>query len=330
MEKGSFLKGKMMYNFCTLFDTYYLTRGLAMYESLKRHCGNFHLYIFPFNAECYKILDTLCLENVTLISLEEFEDKELLQVKPDRSKGEYCWTSTSSTILYCLEKFNLDSCTYLDADIYFFNSPDILLEEVKDKSVLITSHRFTSKYDTASLNGKYCVQFMFFRNDENGLRALRWWRNSCLDWCYNRHENGKFGDQKYLDDWLERFDGVVELHHLGGGVAPWNVQQYIVKQDDGKKWLIEIKSKKQYPIIFYHFQNMKFFSRNVILTGPCKISKNAREIIYKPYLKTLFQIENALKGLYQVNYYEHKTKGLFKYLIKFLLKRVDIIIVWLD
>ena len=63
-----------MYNYCTLFDSNYLTRGLAMYESLKRYSNNFHLYIFAFDDGSYKLLKKLGLEYVTIISLKDFEN----------------------------------------------------------------------------------------------------------------------------------------------------------------------------------------------------------------------------------------------------------------
>ena len=87
----------MKLNFCTLFDSYYLLKGLALHESLMKQCkSDFHLYIFLFDDKSYDILKKLNLNNVTIITLEEFEDEKLLEVKPGRSKGEYCWTCTPS------------------------------------------------------------------------------------------------------------------------------------------------------------------------------------------------------------------------------------------
>ncbi len=178
---------------------------------------------------CFEILDDLSLQHAVLIPLASFESERLLSVKESRSKGEYCWTSTPYAISYVLDNYDVKECTYLDADLYFYNSPSILLDEFDKsrKSVLITEHRYTKEYDQSSTSGIYCVQFMTFKNNFEGKKILNWWQERCIEWCFNRYEDGKFGDQKYLDDWLTRFEGSVHvLEHLGGGVAPWNVQQY--------------------------------------------------------------------------------------------------------
>jgi len=270
-----------MFSYCTLFDSNYLTRGLAMYESLAKHSDDFHLYVFAFDDKSYHLLKMLKYENMTIISLLELEDKALLEIKPSRSAGEYCWTCTPSVIKYSMDKFNLESCTYLDADLYFFSNPAVLIEEMDDASVLITEHRYTPEYDQSKTSGVYCVQFMTFKNDKNGMKVLNWWRNACIDWCFARFEDGKFGDQKYLDDWLERFEGVHVLKNIGGGVAPWNVQQYDLLDN--------------FELVFYHFHNYKLLKGKRVSLGAYRLDKDVIDVFYKPYTKHIQKIGQGLK-----------------------------------
>ena len=274
-----------MYNFCTLFDSNYLSRGLSLYRSLINECSSFTLYIVAFDNQSLQVLRKLNLENVIVISLSDFEDDKLLEIKSSRSAGEYCWTSTPSLIRYCLEAYNLDCCTYLDADLFFFNDPKILLDEFESKKgdVLITEHRYTKTYDQTETSGTYCVQFMSFKNNENGRRVLEWWRDACLEWCFARAEDGKFGDQKYLDDWTSRFKNVVVLEHLGGGVAPWNVQQYSIFTQDGE--VLVRKFGESTSLVFYHFHNVKFFTNRSPFFGHYYLSKEVKSTIYNTYLK---------------------------------------------
>lgn len=74
-------------------------------------------------------------------------------------------------MLYVLDHYDVDSCTYIDADLYFFSSPQILIDEVGDNSVMITEHRYTEKYDQTKTSGKYCVQFVFLRTINEPVRC---------------------------------------------------------------------------------------------------------------------------------------------------------------
>jgi len=284
-------------NYCTLFDSNYLTRGIAMYESLKKNSENFHLYIYAFDERCYQLLQKLHLESATIISLKEFEDEELLKVKNGRTAVEYCWTCTPSVIKYSIEKYNLDSCTYLDADLYFFSNPVTLIDEMGDKSVLITEHRYTARYDKSATSGIYCVQFMTFKNNQNGMLVLNWWREACIEWCYFRIEDGKLGDQKYLDDWPIRFEGVHVLQHLGGGVAPWNIQQYKIYIENFKYFGVELTSKTKFRLIFYHFHSFKFIENDKVDLGGYTLTNNIIKMLYKPYIRHLEKINDEVKQL---------------------------------
>lgn len=275
--------------FCTLLNKNYLSRGITLYESLKKVTQDFLLYALAFDNMTFAILSRIHDERLIPIRLEDCESSELLKVKPNRTLVEYCWTLTPHTIKYILEKFGHKRCTYIDADIYFFSDPKKLLNELGNKSVLITEHRYTSKYNQSATSGKYCVQFITITNNAKGLEVLNWWCNSCIKWCFNRFEDGKFGDQKYLDDWTTRFQGVHELVHIGGGVAPWNVQQYNIKEDSG---LIKVIYKDmEYDLVFYHFHGFKIYKNYAIDYAHYELNKDVINTIYKVYLKHLLEVE---------------------------------------
>lgn len=290
-----------MYNYCTLFDSFYLSRGLAMYESLKANAPVFHLFIFAFDDTTLQIIKELNLSDVTLISLSDFESPELLEVKKIRSKAEYCWTSTPSTVSYVLDKYKVSACTYIDADLIFYSDPSILIDEMLEnkKNILITEHRYSllPRIYEEKRSGRFCVQFVTFTNEADSLHVLEKWRLQCIEWCYARHEDGKFGDQKYLDEWPGKYNNVHILKHLGGGIAPWNLQQY---KFTGKSDLISGIEKKtgiNFKVVFFHFQYVKFIGGNSFDIGWYAISIYVKNLFYKPYLEEISEIENKLKLL---------------------------------
>ncbi len=279
-----------MQYFVTLFDSHYLTRGLVLYRSLVRYLEDFHLWIVCFDELVYHLLHALNLEKATLIPLKEFEDEELLRVKPHRTLQEYCWTSTPSVIRYVLnQEPSLEALTYLDADLMFFSSPHPIFEELQDASVLLTEHRYHPAFDLSVDRGIYNVQFIMFRRDAKGLQVLDWWRERCLEWCFARVEEGKFGDQKYLDGWPQRFQGVHVLQHLGGGVAPWNVSRYHLTTTEHGIYVESV------PLIFYHFHNFKlYFDRLAYLYSWYPLAPHIREWIYTPYLQEIRKAQYEL------------------------------------
>lgn len=248
----------MRNEFCTLFDVDFLARGLVLYESLARTGAEFRLRAFCMDAESKRLLDALGLPHLDAIGLDELEahDPGLLAVKPTRTRGEYCWTATPAICRYALEREpGIDCITYLDADLMFFSDPAPLFDELGDASVLITAHRYAERWrGNEAASGIYNVQFVTFRRDERGLEALHWWHARCLEWCYDRVEDGRFGDQKYLDDWPTRFAGVHVLQHLGGGLAPWNALRYTLGEAPGGGVLVDGQE-----LVFHHYHGLRLY-----------------------------------------------------------------------
>ncbi|GHT09948.1 glycosyl transferase [Bacteroidia bacterium] len=217
---------------------------------------------------------------MTVISLQEFESEELLAVKPTRNKAEYCWTCSSSTVLYAIQRFNLDHGVYLDADLLFFSSPQVIFEEIEkaNASVAITKHFMLNK----DLAGEFCVHFVYFKNDADGRKALQWWRDSCIDWCFARYENGKYGDQRYLESFAAKFKNVLVIKNRGAGVAPWNMRQY--------KYLNNyefVHKDKTYPVVFFHYHGTRINVENnnlVLKAITYDIPKVAKDLFFMPFL----------------------------------------------
>ena len=81
-------------HFCTLFDHKFLPMGLNLHASLVQHTKNFELWILCIDDLVEQQLKLINLPYVKLISIAEIETEKLLEVKKERSRGEYCWTLT--------------------------------------------------------------------------------------------------------------------------------------------------------------------------------------------------------------------------------------------
>ena len=172
------------------------------------------------------------------------------------------WPDPNLT-LFCTGTLEVDLVTYLDADLMFFSSPKAIYEELGDKSILVTEHRFPESLKDQEVFGRFNVQCQVFRNDEVGLRCLRRWREQCLEWCYDRLEDGKFADQKYLNEWPELYgERLVISKHPGVGVAPWNICSQRLVLSEGEKLIIGGK-----PVVFYHFAGFRILSFCIVLLG---------------------------------------------------------------
>lgn len=291
------------YYFCTYFDSNYLIRGLALYRSLVRYAHPFRLWVLCLDDLTYEILQKLAVPEVTLIPLKDFErgDEELLQAKGNRSPIEYYFTCTPSLPIYVLKNHpQVDIITYLDADLFFFSDPSPIYRELNSGSVLIVGHRFSPRLKHLEVYGIYNVALLSFRRDEMALDCLHWWRSRCLEWCYDRLEDGRFGDQKYLDDWPARFPGVVVVQHKGADLALWNLENHSLSLHNGQ---VTVYSQ---PLVFFHFQGLKQIRQWLYDPdlGRSGVHTNSvlKQCIYGPYIRELRQATRLVSRVIDQSY----------------------------
>lgn len=296
--------------FCTLFDSNYLDKGLALYHSMRKQIRNFRLYIFAFDDRCFEVLSNMRLKYVVPVPLTEIMDDRLQEIREERTRAEFCWTCTPVVIEHVLVRYREKVCTYIDADIYFFASPEKAVNEIEDRncSIGIVPHGFERNYSNVEQifnNGKYCIQFNTFFNDDRGRAVLGDWKKDCLDWCYCRYEEGKYGDQKYSDRWKMKYSGVHEAENPGIGVAPWNLHLYSCNgKKNGKIWMRY--RAEVFPIIFYHFEGMKYLDDGRIFLNlwECGMPGTGRKVklIYGEYFQVLRSVRKKLKEQYGVSF----------------------------
>lgn len=175
---------------------------------------------------------------------------------------------------------------YADSDLLFFGSLLTYLDSLPQCNVVIAPHRhyFWNKSRLAKY-GKYNVGLVAFKNNEEGLRALRFWAESCLAWCYDRVEDGKYADQKYLEKFASISEGVLVDNSLGANLAPWN--SFLKKISATKSGEIYVGRDK---LMYFHAQGLKQKNGRWILGHLNYLSfagPRLKKFVYGPYLAKL-------------------------------------------
>jgi len=115
----------------------------------------------------------------------------------------------------------------------------------------------------------------------------------CSNWCFGYLDGQKYGDQKYLDSWKEKYKSVKIIETKGANLAPWNIKKYSIKIK-GDKILIDDDI-----LIFYHFSKLYQVSPNQFKTNLNRVFVSTGGIIknkiYLPYLNELVKHQSTFK-----------------------------------
>jgi hypothetical protein len=259
-----------------------------MYSSMKEHAGIFRVFVFCMDDESHSRMTELNLDSVVVIKYTGLEahDRELYNIKSTRSLVEYYFTCTPAICAYIFDCFpEIDLLTYLDADLYFFSSPEIIFEEIGDKSIAIVEHRF-SKYGRQFIKlGVFNVAWISFRRDEQGMACLSEYRKDCLDWCYDYLDGDRYADQKYLDKWPLKYSNLKIIQNKGVNLACWNIGNYRIEKRNN------VIYAGNDVLIFYHFAGFKQLSPGYYTTSISsyyvRLNKITKMDIYSVYIRKL-------------------------------------------
>jgi hypothetical protein len=285
------------YSYCTFFDSGYLSRGLALIESVRSQGDENEILVVCFDKFTQDYLESQREKlNLRLASLDDLTNQfpDLLDTKQSRSLVEFYFTSTPFIVQYSnLGKAPNHVSIYLDADLYFFGSPKVIIRDLGDSSVALIRHDYPWFLKSLEVKyGTYNVGLLAFRNNLEGKKVLDWWSEQCIEWCHDFPMAGKYADQGYLNSFDKLSKQTIELRNPGYNLAPWNTATR--KPRIGSRGL-EVSSS---PLTFFHFHGLKkrgnsWVSSQLNYFSPLK--SNVFDSIYGSYVEHLIKIEVKLE-----------------------------------
>jgi hypothetical protein len=242
-------------HFCTLFDSRYATRGLAMLESLEQHVSErFDVTILAMDDIVPPLIAKLGRPDWRVVQVEDLADAEFTALKQTRPHREFCWTSAP---VLCRRMIDIaregDFVIYVDSDLLFYADPQILLDELGDDgAILIHEHRYSpDRVQYEATSGRFNVGFVAFRVGDEARRCAQRWRDQVIEKCELDPDNGYCGDQAYLNEWPALYPGLRIMRNIGGGAAPWNLTAYTAS---GRRKRPRVDG---IPLVFFHYHSFR-------------------------------------------------------------------------
>ncbi len=282
--------------YCTLFDSRYLTRGLAMISSLAHHRREGDdMTVLAMDDVTERVVAER--DGMRVVRVDALEDPELLALRGSRPAREFCWTCTPALCSWLIHNgAEGDVVVYLDADLLFFSDPRVLLDELVDGgNVLIHEHRFSpDRANFEASSGRFNVGLVAFRVGPEARLCVERWRAQTIAKCELDPANGYCGDQGYLNEWPTLYPGVRVLQNIGGGVAPWNVNKYRVSRRGGRPTVDD------QPVVFFHYHALETVIEpcfGLVAVRPSRgyvFPRQTLNAFYRPYAKLVRRFWNEL------------------------------------
>ncbi len=283
-----------MKHFCTSLDQGDLPGALALHRSLTTHAGEFELVILCMDAVVAGALQIRALPHTRLVPLAELTGAfpALAPARVDRTEAEFQLTCVPWLFRHLLPRIPAgELLTFLAGDLYFFSSPQPIYDEIGAASVALSPFRYAAAHAALARFGKFNNGWLALRHDATGLACAADWAEKCATWCFALLEPARYGNQKYLEAWPEKFPGTVALNHPGANLAPWNVANvHLMAAAPGP--LVDGR-----PLVFYHFHFLRHLVSQLYDPGLFRFgvtpTRELRELVYLPYLRELARFASA-------------------------------------
>jgi len=233
-------------NICTITTASHLFKVYALADSLSAYPVKMHVLVVD------EVIAFSENDRLKFYSLSQVSESELAQKiihKYQNSKDKLRWGMKSVFLNYLLQQ-SIEKLIYVDNDIYFYQSPEVIFQSFNNSDILLTPHFYPSDPTKHQnwLEANYRVGLYnagFIGVTKEATQFLNWWTECCLYNMKKSYWRGLFDDQKYLDLVPIKFENVKVLKNRGLNFAGWNCD------------FSEENSPIHYnEIVFVHFANL--------------------------------------------------------------------------
>ena len=241
---------------CTIITKNYIHFAVAVHKSIQRFIEDIQMHVLivePFDKK-----DIPSNEGINFYPIESILDSktgdEIYKKYYQKNMDHFRWSSKPVFMIELLHN-DIDELFYLDSDLFFFNNPDFLFEELTNQNILLSPHFRTSDpsvdyQDFGRNNTHGLFNGGFVGANRSGIPALEWWADTCLKACVKDRKRGYYVDQSHLSLIPVLFEKTGIINNRGCNVASWNRNTCTraLKND-------EVVLSEKDSLVFIHFTN---------------------------------------------------------------------------
>lgn len=181
---------------------------------------------------------------------------ELQSLVSRYTPSEVCFALKPYVLRHVLAESNVKTAHYVDADLRFYASVDVLKDELGTSDILLTPHYLQPFPDdgrkpgvlTLLRGGVFNAGYVGVKRSRIGLEFLDWWAGRVRRYGRNEPRLGMAGDQRWLDLVPALFPSCRIWRHAGANVGYWNLHERPLTFDEAGQVRAGIDE-----LIFFHF-----------------------------------------------------------------------------
>jgi hypothetical protein len=247
----------IVYTICTIS---YSSQAYLLAQTLLKHNSDCK-FVIGLVGGGKNHLEAIFPKSVDIIEVKDLQILVFNEMQARYKIYELCFSLKPYTALYLLNEYkNCDKILYLDSDIYVFSSFNIILQQLDNCSILLSSHsnspykKHTKAERGILTGGNFNAGFIAIRRTNESIAFLQWWAEKLVNECL-----GLVGDQVWLNLVPLYFADVMIERNIGVNLGHWKLHE--INTINLQSGCIYINNT---PLIFYHYSAFDYYINNNI------------------------------------------------------------------